>query len=597
MTKTVKGGARLQKSDAGVHRKTGKIVLISLLILLALLAALYGALCALAATSETIFPGTTLLGNDVGGMTQQEAEEYLAPLLPEAYRENGISICLDGEEVWFASLTDLGFSPSAARCAELAYAAGRGGNVLQGGYAYARSLLLGREVTPPLNLSESSVRQAVTTIVRQVDREPQDLSCRLSEEDTAHVFFTQAREGVVVDEAALLEDMSVLLEQGSLKSVECRYTALPYDEAVTVQSLAEELLGERKNASYDTATGDILEATVGVTFDVAQAEALLSTARPGQEVAVPGTVEFPAVYAEELEQVLFRDLLGSYSTDLTGTAARISNVTLAARACNGAVLNSGDIFSFNGRVGKRTEERGYKPAPAYVAGETVDTIGGGICQVSSTLYYACLLANLEITSRTAHRYVSSYIPYGLDATVSWGTLDYKFCNNTDYPIKVVTSVSNGKITVQLYGTKTDDSYVVMTSEQLGTTDWETQYVETDELPAGTQEVKQTPYTGRKIQTYRNVYAGDGTLLSSTPEAFSDYKSRDKIVLVGTGASQSQEPSDPGTEDPGSGGGTGTDGGTETGGGTGAGGDEPYTGDPDIDGDRFDDAYASGDWWF
>ncbi|MGM9662596.1 MAG: VanW family protein [Oscillospiraceae bacterium] len=585
MTEAVKGGARLQKPDASASRKRGKTAALILLCLLVLLAAGYGALCAVATTSETIFPRTTLLGNDVSGMTQQEAEEFLAPLLPEAYSQNGISVRLDGEEILFASLTDLGFSPSAEQCAELAYAAGRGSSALLSGYEYARSLLLGREVTPALNLNESSVREAVSTIASRVNREPQALACRLSEEDGAHVYFTKAQEGVVVDEAALLEDMSVLLEQGSLESVECRYTSLPYDESVTVQSLAEELLGECRNASYDPVTGAIAEATVGVDFDAAEAEALLDAAEPGQEVAVPGTVEFPRVYAEELEQVLFRDLLGSYSTVLTGSADRISNVCLAARACNGAVLNSGDIFSFNGRVGKRTEARGYKPAPAYVAGETVDTVGGGICQVSSTLYYACLLANLEITSRTAHRYVSSYIPYGLDATVSWGTIDYKFCNNTDYPIKVVTTTQNGKITVYLYGTKTDDSYVVMTSKQLGTTGWETQYVETDELPSGTQEVKQTPYTGRKIQTYRNVYAADGTLLSSTAEAYSDYKSRDKIVLVGTAQTQPSQPSDPGTEEPGG----------ETGGGSGGGsGDEPYTGDPAIDGDRFDDAYSAGD---
>ena len=109
-----------------------------------------------------------------------------------------------------------------------------------------------------------------------------------------------------------------------------------------------------------------------------------------------------------------------------GTAARVSNVKLASAAFDGTVLNSGDLFSYNETVGQRTEAKGYKAAPAYVQGETVDEIGGGVCQPSSTLYYACLLANMEITERYAHRYIPAYITRGMDATVSWGGPDYKF---------------------------------------------------------------------------------------------------------------------------------------------------------------------------
>ena len=154
---------------------------------------------------------------------------------------------------------------------------------------------------------------------------------------------------------------------------------------------------------------------------------------------------------------------------------------------------------------------------------------------------------MEITERTAHRYVSSYIKNGLDATVSWGTLDYKFRNNTDYPIKIVTTTNDGKITVMLYGTKVDDSYVVMTSKEYEPTGFNVVYQDTPDLPAGTEEVKQTAYSGCKVKTYRNVYAGDGTLISSTDEAFSHYKSRDKIILRGIGGAGSVTPGDPNGE--------------------------------------------------
>lgn len=533
MTETTKGGARLDSSETASSK--GNAWLIALIVLLAIPLVAYGACCTLAATSDTIFPRTTVLGNDVSGMTAAEAEEHLAPLLPEAYEENGISICLDGEEVWMASLTDLGFSPKADESANLAHSTGRSGNIMIDGFYYGRALLKGQEITPPLNLTEQSVENAAKVIMDKINHDAQPLRYELRKDDLSHIAFTQAQDGVALDAAYLTKELTKLLKNGELSSINCQYTTLPYDHSITLDSISDEIMGECKNAGYDAATDSIYEASIGVQFDKAKAAELLSAAAPGETVLVDGTVQFPAVYAKDLENgVLFRDLLASFSTKLTGSAGRIGNVRLAARSCNGMVMNTGDEFSFNQRVGKRTEARGYQPAPAYLAGETVDTIGGGICQVSSTLYAACLHANLEITERTAHRYVSSYIKNGLDATVSWGTLDYKFRNNTDYPIKIVTTTNNGKITVMLYGTKVDDSYVVMTSEEYAHTGFETVYEDTPDLPVGTEEVKQTPYSGCKVQTYRNVYAGDGTLLSSGAEAFSHYKSRNKIILRGIG---------------------------------------------------------------
>lgn len=549
MAENSKGGARLEKSASAGH----KALKITLGVLLTLAVALYGALCALAYTSSTIYPNTDVLGNPVGGLTETEAAQRLAPLLPESYRSHGISVCLDGEEVLLTSLADLGLSPRAEESAHLAYAAGRSGNPLLDGYYFARALLLGQEITPPLDLSDSAIQSAADTIRAALEREATPLSCRLSEDDSAHVYFTQAQEGRRIDGEKLLNDLSAMLRGGTLGSVELSYELLPYDDSITVKSLAAQLQNDCRNAWYDPDTEEIREAVVGVELDATQAERLLESAAPGEEVAVPATVSFPAVYKAELSKVLFRDVLATYTTKVSGTAARVGNVRLAAKACSGTVLNSGEEFSFNKTVGKRTVERGYQPATAYVAGESVDTIGGGICQASSTLYAACLYADLEITNRSAHRYVSSYIPYGLDATVSWGTLDYCFRNNTDYPIRVTSHYESGKLTFTIYGTRVNDNYVKMTSQQLGeAVGWETVYQESPDLPAGTEEVKQTPYTGRKIQTYRNVYAADGTLLSSEKEAFSDYKSRNKIILVGTaGAVTPPDSSAPstGTETP------------------------------------------------
>lgn len=204
---------------------------------------------------------------------------------------------------------------------------------------------------------------------------------------------------------------------------------------------------------------------------------------------------------------------------------------LPAQIINGLVLNSGETFSYNGSVGKRTADRGFKPAPAYVKGETVDEIGGGICQTSSTLYLACLLSNLEITERYAHRYVPAYIAWGMDATVSWGGPDYKFTNNTLYPVKIVTKYEKGYLTVQILGTNVDGTYVKMSNEVLSKTPWETIYQEDPTMAPGSPDVvKVTPYTGYKVNSYQTIYDKDGKVIDSHFEASSNYKVRNKVIL-------------------------------------------------------------------
>ena len=182
----------------------------------------------------------------------------------------------------------------------------------------------------------------------------------------------------------------------------------------------------------------MVDGQVGVALDPQAAAFALDAAAPGERILLPAEVTYPSMTAAELEAVLFRDVLGTATTSVGGTSVRRGNVKLAGECCNGLILNDGDVFDYNTVVGKRTTDRGFGAAPAYVNGETVETVGGGICQVSSTIYYAALLGNLEIVERYAHRYVVTYMPLGMDATVSWGGPEFKFRNDTLYPIRLVT---------------------------------------------------------------------------------------------------------------------------------------------------------------
>ena len=161
---------------------------------------------------------------------------------------------------------------------------------------------------------------------------------------------------------------------------------------------------------------------------------------------------------------------------------------------------------------------------------------GGERMIPGSTVRGMLRANMQITERYAHRYVPAYIPAGMDATVSWGGPDYKFTNNTDYPVKIQTyyNPSTSYLTVTLIGTKTNDNTVKITNEFVSTTPWKTVYQTDKTLPVGTTKVSVTPYTGYKYNTYRNIYDGDGNLISSKFEAVSDYKVRNQVILRNPG---------------------------------------------------------------
>ncbi len=222
-----------------------------------------------------------------------------------------------------------------------------------------------------------------------------------------------------------------------------------------------------------------------------------------------------------------------YSTYVSGSSVRKNNVKLAGEKCNGIILLPGEEFSYNHTVGKRTKAAGFGEAGAYLNGETVQEVGGGVCQTSSTLYNAVVLANLKVTERSNHTYISSYVPIGRDATVSWGGPDFKFKNNRDYPTKIEASYANSKLTCKIIGTDVDGSYVKFTSEKTGDVGFNTKYENDDTIPEGQQVTRTAGSNGGRAVSYRLVYDKNGNLISKTKEANSYYKGHDALIAVGT----------------------------------------------------------------
>ena len=513
-----KGGKRLKQGSGG------RSFLVIIAALAGIAAAGYLGLCAYAGSLSTFYPNHQINGIDVGGLTVVEAQEKLESSLLAQPIE--ITNTNTGTQMTM-TLKELGYTSDLLDIAQPAMDSQRSQSFPARGTAFVSALLGGREDNLWRYLDNATLLAAGERVSDALSVPVIDASYEIGENMVAVV---KGRDGYRLDTenaAAVLKQIDQYSREGY--RVEISSSQIPA-KTLSAKAIHQEVAAEMKNAGYDAATDTITPEQLGADFDVSAAQKALDAAAPGETVTIPADIQQPEVTAEHLKSVLFRDVLGECRTHVSGTAARISNVKLSAASINNYVMNTGDVFSYNEVVGKRTAENGYQAAPAYVKGETVDEIGGGICQTSSTLYYACLLGDLEITERYAHRYVPAYILWGADATVSWGGPDYKFTNQTPYPIKIVTEYSQGYLTVKVLGTNTTGQYAKVTNKVLETTPWETVYEEDETIAPGKEEVKTTPYTGYKVETYHTIYDKSGNVIDSHYEATSNYKVRNKVIL-------------------------------------------------------------------
>lgn len=220
------------------------------------------------------------------------------------------------------------------------------------------------------------------------------------------------------------------------------------------EALAAEVFLEPVDDAPDMETGGISPGRYGQSIDVSN----MDTPGYGHVVAFPLHYTAPDVIGED---ALFQDILGEYETKHNTNENRNNNLRLLCQALNGHIVQPGETFSYNEVVGERTAEKGYLPAPAYSGNRLVDSIGGGVCQGSTTLYNCVLLADLEVVFRACHGAKVTYVPPGLDATVNYLTTDFQFRNQYHFPVKILAEVSDGYVKMKLLGTDEKDYYVKM----------------------------------------------------------------------------------------------------------------------------------------
>lgn len=291
-----------------------------------------------------------------------------------------------------------------------------------------------------------------------------------------------------------------------------------------------------KNGSLKaTKSRDGLEVQVDSTAEKIQ-KALLDSKAEGKdtiEVEADVQVTEPKFTQEEASQCT--DLLGKYATTYaTYQVERSSNVATAAGRINGTVLEPGETFSTIKVIKDRTEANGYKSAPEYSSGKVVSGIGGGVCQVSTTLYNAVLNAELKVVERSPHSMVVAYVPVSRDAAISGDYKDFKFKNNTDYPVYIMGSASGGVLSFRVYGheTREEGREISFESEITDTIQPGKEVVTEDPtLPASYRTVTQSAHVGYKAKLWKIVKV-NGVQTDKVQVNTSAYNASPQYVTVG-----------------------------------------------------------------
>ena len=480
-----------------------------------------------------IFPGVSVGDISLSGKNEAEAVEILNSACAEKYDNAVINVAVEEFEPIQVSAKELGVSFPAEDMAKKAYAVGREGNFFSRIGGALNALFTGEDMGVTVNTDEDAMTDLLAEVSKH-DAEPVDAAYTIEEET---LILHPRHDGKKVNAEAFKEMLLAAFANEDYSDIVLT-REVAESVALDVDKVYAEVHTEVKDAYLEKGEdgNKIIPHVLGVDFDLEAARAAYNKT-PDEIVKIPLTITEPKVYTKHLEVNLFKYCLAEVETHFSPKkVARTANVRLAAKLVNGTILNPGEEFSYNKVVGPRTAARGFKEAGVFANGEVVDGIGGGICQVSSTIYMAALRANMKITERKNHAFYVDYTPKGEDATVVYGSIDFRFKNTSAYPIKIVATSKNNYIRIQIMGTEPDEKVTVkLTKKTHSTTPFTTREKSTTALKAGERQVDQKGQEGISMSVYRNVYDKNGKLIESYLENNSKYKPMQEIVLVGTGA--------------------------------------------------------------
>ena len=482
--------------------------------------------------NPNIMKGVYINGIEMSGMQKEEAKSKIESLVNEKLAKEMSVTYKDYDTSINATVLELNYDVNSA--IEKAYAVGRSGNLITNNYAILKAMFFKNNIDIDISLNEESFKTFIADMEANLPNALIQSDYYIEENK---LIITKGKRGNVIVEEEFIDNIRNFYADIASTSTDLEFPVKEVDpELIDIDKIHEDVYKEPKDAYYNEEPFEIYPEVEGVDFDVEAAKKLIQEDKEEYEIDL--IISKPKVTINDLSDIAFKDVLATFSTryDASNTP-RTTNLKLAAGKINGTVLAAGDEFSYNKVVGERTIAAGYKEAKVYQSGEVVDGLGGGICQISSTLYNAALLSNMEITERRNHQFVTSYLPAGRDATVVYGSQDFKFKNSRKYPVKLEITVANGIAKVTIYGIKEEPEYEIsLQTSTISTIPFTTTYKDDNTLPAGTEKVKQKGANGIVTQTYK-IVKQNGTVVSKDLISKDVYNAMQKIILKGPAATE------------------------------------------------------------
>lgn len=526
----VKGKRMLRRKDAkhreGTDENNIKKLFILIGIILIILAVLSTGFALLNISNDNIIAGISIDGIKMQGFSKTDARKLIDQKVEEKLNKE-IKIYVNAE-MQTILLSQIELSYNIEQAVEQAHKIGREKNIFVNNFEILKSMIFKKDINIKYSYNEDLLKNIITDIKNKVPNavvEP--THCVEGEE----LIITRGKKGYIINEDELknkIIEKIKLSNEGDIKVL----TYLTEPEEINIEKIYEEVHTEVQDAYYTSNPFKIYPEIKGINFDINQARTILTEVK--EEYIIPLTITEPTKTTSDIGTEAFPDKLSTFSTRYDASnLTRTTNLQVAIDKINGVVVMPGETFSYNKTLGKRTAEAGYKDAAGYAGGKVVQMIGGGICQISSTLYDAVVYANLEIVERHNHVFTTSYVGAGKDATVVYGSLDFQFKNNRQYPIKIVSSLKSGIATVEIYGIKEETEYEVEISTTiLNYIPYKVIYEEDSSLSNGKEEVTQYGQKGCKSITYK-ILKQNGAEVSRSVLSTDTYEPMHKYISKGT----------------------------------------------------------------
>ena len=479
--------------------------------------------------NEKIISGVSIKGIDVSGLTKEEAKAKLELVYNEKMEKDIELKYQEYEAELNPTLMEVKYDIDKA--VEEAYEIGKSSNIFVNNYNILFTLISKKDINVNMSLNEDVTKQTINDIGLNLPGICTESSYSVEGEN---LIITKGKAGIYIDTDNLLNQVKDKLNDINEKE---NFIEIPVTNKeptpIDIDKIHSEIYKEAKDAYYTKNPFTVYPEVEGVDFDVEAAKKLIES-EDKDEYVIKLTITKPKITIDQIGPEAFPDQLSTFSTRYDASDKdRTTNLRLACQKLNGKVVLAGETFSYNATLGARTTQAGYKNAKVYENGEVVDGIGGGICQISSTLYNAALMSDMEIVSRTNHQFVTSYVGAGRDATVVYGAIDFKFKNTRTYPIKIMASCQNGIAKISIFGIKEESREYTYTfsTKTIKTIPYTTKYIEDSSLASGKEVVKQKGANGLVTETYMTKMQ-NGKVISTKLLSKDTYSAMQRIVRRG-----------------------------------------------------------------